>query len=384
MLRLLIFLTAFSQIFLNRFGIQITNDFSLSVSYIFLYLSITLAVCQGYLITDLANLLLFSALAASAVISYSFGIQEKSLSSLMLLLFLYLPFVFRPITTKAPDLVFYRLYYPLLVVLALSGVIQFFAQFFVKPEWLFDFRQYLPPFFQNKNPMNTVIPIGSFLKGNGFFLLEPSIFSQWMAYGVCFSGVYPSSVFAMPLFLTGLAVAFSGTGVVLVLLFCIFSFFDIRREKRLLLFVLLFCFLVFSFLTKDTLLLSRLDEFKGGTGVRTTSAAARFINPTLVLQEGWATSCLIFFFGNGPGTIARVNRDFEVHDPVWAKLFFEYGLIGGIILLLFLHRSTSGPNFNRIFRILFFIQWFSLGGHLLTFDVLVLYVMYYKLCFPAT
>ncbi|NBT86538.1 MAG: hypothetical protein EBT45_08640 [Alphaproteobacteria bacterium] len=64
---------------------------------------------------------------------------------------------------------------------------------------------------------------------------------------------------------------------------------------------------------------------------------------------------------------------------MWAKLLFEYGILGGLLLLIFLFFSTRTSSYKDRFLFLFLIQWFLLGGHLLTFDVVAFYVVYYKL-----
>ena len=361
------------------FGIQITSDFSLAPSYLFLYVALAFAWAKGFVRIDFALLTLFAAVVSASLFSFVYGRPERSFPSLGLYWFVYFPFVFRPINPGRPDRNLCRLYYPLLLILAAAGVLQFFLQFVFHREWLFDYRPFIPPFFQNKNNMNTVISIGGLIKSNGFFLLEPSYFSQWMAYAILFFGVFGGSFAAGALFLLGLALSFSGTGIILLGVMMVFFISSISFGRRLFLIVSAAVFLLLGLTSQSHLTFSRLEEFRGGTGVRTTSAAARFLNPRITLQEGLSNSVLSFFLGNGPGTINKVIKDYEGHDPVWAKLFFEYGLIGGFLLLFFLLRSIHASQGSFLFFIPFFVQWLLLGGHLLTFDVVVLFVLYYKL-----
>lgn len=307
------------------------------------------------------------------------GCPEKTFSSLCLMLVIYFPFVFKPIASNSPNKPFYALYFRMVFFLGLAGVTQFFAQFLFSPSWLFDYRPFLPDLLRNLNVMNTVIPIGNFLKSNGFFSLEPSFFSQWMALGLFFFGLFSTSFLSFFVFLSGLICSFSGTGLILAFLVCCFSlaYFEQKRRWVLILFFGLFVFL--GFLYPNSFLMTRIDEFKAGAGVRTTSAAARFITPLFLVEEGLKNSPKSFFFGNGPGTITKVTRDFESHDPVWAKLFFEYGLVGSFALLFFLFSSAKNTRNSFLFSFLFFIQWFFLGGHLLSFDIVSVYVVYYKL-----
>jgi len=187
MLKGLIFLTAFSQIFLSRFGFQVGETFSLAPSYIFLYAALITAIAKGLVFIDLKLLIIFSGVVLTSFVSFLFGEPEKTFTSLILYWFIYFPFVFKSCNTASPALLFYNLYYPFFLLLAVFGLLQFGAQFFFNPDWLFDFRHNIPDFFQNKNTMNTVILLSGLTKSNGFFCLEPSFFSQYMSYGLLFA-----------------------------------------------------------------------------------------------------------------------------------------------------------------------------------------------------
>lgn len=378
MVKALIFLTAFSQIFLCRFGIEITKEFSLSPSYLFAYLALFVLLLKRFLRFDAFLGLLFLATLLSSCASFLFSTEQKTFTSLFLFWFIYLPFVFVPTNTNNPDKPFSKLYLPMIFVIAVAGIMQFFCQFLFKPEWLFDYRPFLPSYLQNKNTMNTVIPIGGFIKSNGFFLLEPSIFSQWMGLGFLTNYALTGSTLITSVLLLGQTVSFSGTGLILVITFLLTSLHKLNQKQLFFLLLVILLFGIFSYATKDSLLLSRLDEFRGGTGVRTTSAAMRFLNPRFVVAEGLSISPKTFLFGNGPGTYARVTREFEVHDPVWAKVPFEYGVVGAICFFCFLAFSLRTIRFSFPFFLVFLAQFLLCGGHFLTFEVVVIYLVYFK------
>jgi len=378
MLKSLIFLTAFSQIFLNRFGIEITSEFSLAPSYLFLYASLAIALHKGFIRLDPTCCLIFAGIIFSSFTSYLLSAAEITLTSLLLYWFIYLPFAFRTTTPTCPDVGLYRLYYPLLLVLALAGLGQFLGQFVSSADWLFDYRPLLPESIRNKNIMNTVISYGSILKSNGFFLLEPSYFSQWMAYSLLLFCTFSSSYLCGLLFFLGLLASMSGTGLIQLGGSFLALARKMNRARALQVVAVVVAFALISFLTGGSSYLSRISEFSGGAGVRTTSAAARFVNPAIIVSEGLAKSPQLLFFGNGPGAINRVGRDFESHDPTWAKLLYEYGLIGSLLLFAFIFFSTRSEHASSVFTLPFFVQWLLLGGHLLAFDIVVLYVLYYK------
>lgn len=380
MLKLLVFLSAFSGIYLNRFGLQITSDFSLSLSYILIYAAVGYCLLKGYLILDFFFFLFFLILAFSASISFLFGTSERSLTSLFLFLFIYFPFVFKPFS-KSRDFshLFTIFYSPLLIVLAFLGILQFFTQFLFNPPWLFDYRPLIPSFLQNKNPMNTVIPIGGFFKSNGFVLLEPSIFSQWMAFGVALSLFYKNGVFYFLYFMTGLFVSFSGTGVIMTLICLTYSLF-VKPKGAFYIYVLGILFLFsFFFSPIGRLAFERVSEFSSGTKMETSSAAARFTNPPVVVSELYSSSFLRFLFGAGSGSMTRSRGDFDFHDPAYAKSLYEYGLLGFTFLIFFIYFSVKDFFDNKLIAALFVVQWLFLGGHLLNFDCIAPYLIYFKL-----
>ena len=378
-MKILVFLTAFSAVFLNRFGVNVVGDFSLSFSFVFLYLALLFALRKGSLFVNSQAFFLFLVVTFLACISYLYGQDFKSLPSLFLFLFVYFPFVLEQRKKDKTAQAFFSLFYPIFLFVALAGTFQFFLQFFYNPIWLFDYRPLIPDFFRNRNPMNTVIPFLGFTKSNGFFLLEPSGFSQMMAIGMYFGIIFPISLFFYFLFFLGFLLSFSGTGLILfffsTLLGLRFTSF-LRKYLSLLLFLF---FILGSFLYKDSFLLSRMSEFSGGAGLETSSAAARFLNPFITLKEYLFNSPGAFLFGNGPGTITRIPKDYMAHDPVWAKLFFEYGFGGGLFFLCFIWFSVAREHARKDFSTLFFIQWFFLGGHLLSLDTVAVYIVFYKL-----
>lgn len=368
---LLIWLAAFSSIYLARFGLQITEDFSISPSYIFLYLSVLFGLKNRYLEFCARSMIWYALFCFTGLLSYLNATDSKSLSSLFLLFFTYFPLVLGqrlPVLTFA---CFSRLYLTLIIICCICGILQFCMQFLIKPVWLFDFREFIPSFFQNKNISNTVIPIAFFYKANGFFLTEPSGFSQWCTWGLFFSNSIHAFHLYYFVFLFGLILSFSGTGLIMFFVFScaqilVGSFFQkVLGASLLCVLVLVFLFFVPEFIQ------DRAKEFQGGTSLVTTSAAARFVNPLVVITDSLNSSLKTFMIGNGPGSIGRVVRDFEAHDPTYAKLIFEYGILGFLLYFPLIRQFFSFRRFF-LFSFLLFIQIFFLGGNLLALNNLVL------------
>lgn len=380
MLRFLVFCSAFSSLFLARFGIQITNDFSLLPAFIFLYLAIFVGLINGNVGFCAKSSFCYALFCFSGVLSYLYGGDSKSLTSLFLLFFTYLPIALKQRFSLLTFRDFSLLYLRLIFICCLFGLTQFSAQFFIQTPWLFDFRDFIPSFLQNKNPSNTVISMGGFNKSNGFFLTEPSGFSQWCSYGIFFTINQSLSLFYVLFLVFGLICSFSGTGLILVIFIFFFTFLKGNLFQRFLAIsgsLIIFLFLLFI---KPDFLSSRIEEFRGGTQLVTSSASARFLNPVVLIRESLLSSLKAFLLGNGPGSIQRVQKDFEAHDPTYAKLLFEYGLLGFFIYnYMFLIALTCKQNL--LFTLLLFIQITFLGGNLLSLNNLslpFLYILFVK------
>ena len=64
-----------------------------------------------------------------------------------------------------------------------------------------------------------------------------------------------------------------------------------------------------------------------------TSAYSRFVAPADLIAQYQVARPKDLLFGVGPGSITRygVLMPYEVSDPSWAKVLFEYGLVGCLL-----------------------------------------------------
>jgi len=108
--------------------------------------------------------------------------------------------------------------------------------------------------------------------------------------------------------------------------------------------------------------LGRLGEFNSDR----SSGYIRYIAPGRLLAELFASDPWSAWVGHGPGTVFRTLREYEFHDPTWAKLLFEYGGLGfGAAFLLFLVMLRR-PGIPIQVRAVLFWAWLIMGGHLLS------------------
>jgi len=350
---------------LERFGIS-AGAASASAAMLAIYPFLAVAGLAGALSLSLQRTLLFGLCLLIALSSTLLNESSSSIGSLAFIAAMYFPFIFvlREGSLDTHDATWiYRKFLDLTAVCALFGVVQFGAQLVIHADWLFDFTRYIPVPLRAAGLFNTVIPIGSLNKSNGFFFREPSGFSYLMALGLvaeCVSYKRPPRVACLGL---ALLLTYSGTGI-LALLIATLHPFGVKTLLRLS--VIACAFGLIFFLFGDALNLSftlgRIGEFNS----ESSSGYIRYVAPLRLVSETLGSSAATIWLGHGPGTIMRTARSYEFHDPTWAKLLFEYGLLGFaafVSLLLVTLRRRSLP---LQVRAALFWGWLIMGGHLLS------------------
>jgi hypothetical protein len=363
---------------LQRFGINF-GAYSLNMALIGMYGYLAVAAASGALALSQRRLLLYLACAGVALASWlvnaNFAREDRSsVSSLLLLLIMYLPFVFVVRGESAPGARWVlRHFLDLALFCALAGILQFGAQFVLKADWLFDFSAYVPASLHGPSGFNTVIPVGSLFKSNGFFFREPSGFSFLMALALICEWALDRRWARLGCYALALLLTYSGTGLLALLIAALFPF---GRKTLLRLGALGLAGAATLLILGDALNLSftleRVQEF----GSERSSAYIRYVAPMRVIYDTWDLAAWTPWLGQGPGSIFRQPLPYEFHDPTWAKLVVEYGCLGAVCFVaLFLamlgRRSDARDGWEipvRIRATLFFC-WLLMGGHLLSPEV---------------
>jgi hypothetical protein len=266
------------------------------------------------------------------------------------------------------------LYIAFSLFMALAGIAQFFAQFLFAPEWLFDYTALIPAPLRASGGWNTVTLAGEWIKSNGFFLREPSIFS--IALALALLGELSLARRAWVIATLGLALllTYSGSGL---LCLAVAMLFPLGRRSVLRVLACAAVAAAVFFVLGEALNLSytvdRADELSSDR----TSAYCRFAYPgAMVLQQldsnVWAT-----LLGHGPGTMVRMGGTCaDLHQPTYAKVLFEYGLAGalafGVLILGALNRSAAPVRIRAALG----VTWLLLGGYLLSSELLLLIYLF--------
>ncbi|WP_439817419.1 hypothetical protein [Zavarzinia sp. CC-PAN008] len=159
-------------------------------------------------------------------------------------------------------------------------------------------------------------------KPNGFFLLEPSYLSQFMALGIIVELVYFRRPLFLLVYLATVAASFGGTG--LMLLAAVLPFVLVKLSRGLIIagIALLPVLAVTAVALNWTEYLERrIPEFTQPGSSAHSRFIEPFVRPARELERG---DVQLFLIGRGPGTI-------ETGDPaeqwnIFAKVTLEYGV----------------------------------------------------------
>jgi len=269
----------------------------------------------------------------------------------------------------------------LVALLSFLAVAQFVSQFAVDGRKIIGFFGIIPDFLFasfDTNRVNTIIPIyeGSpLIKSNGIFLTEPSTMSQIAALGILVEILEFRRLRYLLLLASGLLLSYSGTGLMIVLLFLPLASLG-RKAGLPALLVVIFAFaLLMTGIIDPSVFLSRTGEFENTQA----SGFQRFISPFWLAADEFHNGSLRgLLLGDGSGTtdaFVATHPWYAGSSGTWIKLFHEYGLIGAFIFMLFFiscFRRTICPRLLVAAIVFYFV---ALGGLLLSTPFLIMMVV---------
>jgi hypothetical protein len=352
---------------LQRFGVNF-GFYTLNFSLISLYILLFYVLLSGWVKMTVPDTLNYCICILLSFISYLLSDSATSFTSLALVASIYFPFCFK---WKIQENLHYNwlwlanTFINISVFVGVCGLLQYIGQFFIHDQWLVDFSQYIPDSIRATQGYNTSIPVGLMYKSNGFFLLEPSSFSQLMAIALLCEWTLFKRIGRMSVLALGLLVSYSGTGILTLVLGAMFPLGP-RTVVRALGFAALggFVFFLLGDLLHLSFTLDRVNEFS----TPGSSGSDRFVAPIQLLQEqiGDGSDIVHVLLGNGPGSMTRAVRGYTFFDPTWARLFFEYGLLGSIAFLWFFIQTMNRFSSPAAIRAGLFFCWFLMGDGLAT------------------
>jgi hypothetical protein len=364
-----------STTFLQKFGIPISNESSLSIGLVLIALVILAGLAIGALQIQRRNLVLYLLISTTLIGTQILGGEDFSKSSLILLLAIHLPYIFhfsRPLTDPQMPL---RIFQTVAIAMALCGIAQFALQFVLGWQTAFFLDTGIPKQFidQGYTALNPVGSSGHLYRANGFFMLEASLLSQMVAIAMIIELMYFKRALFLLVFAGALIVAYSGTGlIVLALVTPLVLLKRGRLDAVLALGAMLFVLVAFASELQLSVFVNRLDEF---SNVR-SSGFARFLSIFYLIDDFMLPDLGRALYGLGAGAITHMANltYYKIHDPSWGKLVFEYGFVGAAMYFPCMAAIVFSTRQHLFIKIALTIQFLVLGGYLLTPIVHVLFL----------
>jgi len=343
--------TLFCCMVLQRFAIPAGGELKISIATP-LVLGLALwAVASGTLVIERRRMALYFGVCAVAIFSVGSQINlplaiapRMSVTSLAYWLAITAFAVLR-FRRSMSETAFFRIVSLSLAAIAVAGLVQFILQFVGIS--FFAFSGVVPERLLIEEQYAVTIPIDRGLnRSNGFFLVEPSVFSQFMAIGVIVEALYFRRAAYLALFFAALLASVSGTGWMVLGSYIIVL--AVSSGGRGLLGAILLaaaCALAFTALSLvlpdvADMMSSRITEFT----LPGTSGHERFVTPFLALQTLYDAAPWSVVTGVGPGASERLIIPYIYHLNTPVKVLMEYGAIG---LVLYLGLLTWGTPTKR-------------------------------------
>ena len=272
-----------------------------------------------------------------AVNSFDQRIPEVSFASLLSLLALYMGLVIGP-TERFDGARVFDIFIRYVRLCAALGLVQYAAQFAgVKLFSLMVLVPSLKPILVE--PLFNYWPILAYgsttLRSNGFFLVEPSTFSQLLALGILVDVFVRRELRFLPLYAGAYLVSYAGTGLLALGLTCaLFPIVSPSGSGKILLFGILLLAVAgvasVAFPDQFSALAGRASEvqYEGSSGY------ARYVGQFTAFSAVWGETRNLI--GYGPGAFERAIFYIPGSGNPVIKLFIDYGVFGLIAFLAFI------------------------------------------------
>lgn len=338
-----------SVTFLLKFIVPIGGGNFVFVAFLIVCALTAFGATFGYLETHKTRLLMYLVTIGILFTTQLLGGTAWSLMSIVMICIIHLPYVFvlrEGGYTPGIEIKYFR---NILSIIACLGILQFFLQYIIGTDAAFFIDTMLPEQFvlHAYNAMNSLPSDSEHYKSTGFFMQEPSNFSQLLALAIIIEILYFQSTKRFALYFFAFALTFSGTG--LIILGILLPAYLLMKKKFFILILLIltvFSAPIWAPLVglQDTV--DRVAEFQNVDA----SGFARFISPAItidryILAGDWKTMLMGIGAGNSD-VLSKEILDYEYFAPTWGKIILEYGLIGGLMYFSFFFYALYSSKKN--------------------------------------
>lgn len=350
-----------AALFLPRFSLPLGNT-ALLFDLLAIGLILLYQFFSGKLLIQYDRFLWFLCFALAITCSLLFNFNNRMLTSYAQTTVFFSLFTLSRTSTSSQYRKTLQTFQFLVMLLSCLAIVQFPAQFVIDGRKLINFYGIFPEFLLN--PDSSAIrelKLGgslSLLKSNGIFLPEPSNLSQIAALGILIEVLEFQRPRYLLVMATGFLLAYSGTGVMVLLLFLPLASLRHSKAGFSVLLIVMFAFGLFATgVIHLSPFANRTEEFQAPG----SSGFDRFVAPLWLIAKLYHTGSLQgWLIGNGPGSIKTYIGDvwYGGAYTTWFKIFYEDGLIGSFIFACFLascFRRSRCPGFVIIAIILPFL-----------------------------
>ncbi|MGC3981970.1 MAG: hypothetical protein QM808_11965 [Steroidobacteraceae bacterium] len=269
-----------------------------------------------------------------------------SLSSLLLLSALHMPFLLR-LRGEPWDIDrAVRFFLAVCTVCACCGIAQAALRGLVETQWLFPIDSFIPEQFLIQN-FNEVAPLeygSTVIRANGVFMMEPSYLSQLLAVAIIVELVTRNRWWLWSLYGIAMLVSYSGTGF-MVLGLCV-PVVLLTQQRWGLLVAMVVGGLLFGVIVENFGQYLYLDTFMARTGEFNSTGSsgfARFVGGFYLFDQFLWDQPLRALIGTGAGTFKEYAplAHFPVAEMPLFKMVLEFGLLGALLYFSFLFFCLS-------------------------------------------
>jgi hypothetical protein len=347
----------FSLVFLQKFALPV-GKLPISVPMITLYVCLAVLVLKSQLYISPLRLTAVGLLFAVTLVTQITIRKPISAPSFLQFLLLYLPFLFVWRVSGEKYLKLMGVFQNAMIIAGAMVFVQLASQMVLGLGNAPNLEIFVPHKFLLPG-YNYAAPITwgqKFVRPNGFFLLEPSFVSSFLASALIIELLFFHRLWRIIYYAAALLGVVAATGIVMTLIAA--PLLLARRNFRAAA-VTGFAGIIGAIAALATgaadLLLGRFSEL----GSPRSSAFQRLIAPLLYLRDVYVDPSKVLT-GVGAG-----NSN-EVGVSLWpvAKVMIEYGALSGIIFMIFL-AICMGRSVNKPLALALFITYNFTGGFLL-------------------
>ena len=361
-----IWASTLSILFLSQIAVNL-GEFPVSVDFICYAMFTLYLLLSGYASLSIFTLVLYLVAAVFAGLTMVLTASLASWTSFLLLFALYAPFLFR--LKARPDLDSVQQYIQSVYIFAATiigciAVMQIVLVNMFGASYLTNIYFVLPEEIRGAGTYTFLREEGGIVKANGFFLRESAILSMVTSLALIIEYSTRARWHIVAILAAGLLCSFSGSGA-FALAFGLLMPRSLNRVPVFLVSLLAFIFAFFILYNAEipglTLWFDRLSEFQ----IPGSSGYARYVAPLDMIQRSFNEGGARIWLGNGAGSYLRsiglLRARYEISDPTWAKLIYEYGLLGlGLISVIFSVRVYSSALRAEARNYILFV-WISIG-----------------------